>query len=83
VTIDQALENRHTVWVEWETPWPACGPEGNKLTSYCVSRMTVHDAINADRLVAKQRGFPTNAQDKTYLLNFIATHWATLKEGER
>jgi hypothetical protein len=80
MTILEAVENRHTTWVEFVTPWPACGPEGNDLTSYCINRMTVHDAINAGRASAKQRGLSTNGWDRLYLEDFLAAHWASLKQ---
>ena len=76
ISIEQMLEQRHTLKLCWVEPWPACGPEGNDLDACVEHRATVHDCINLSRLSAKGAGRPTAGDDANHLLDFIAIHWA-------
>jgi len=77
-TLEQMLEARLTTELEWCEPWPAVGPEGNTLDAHVKIRATVHDCINMARSVARHHGKPTMGNDREFLLDFIAVHWATV-----
>lgn len=76
LSAEYLLEHRHTQLLCWGEPWPSCGPEGNHLDSFVEMRATVHDCINMERLTAKKLGRSTMGNDKDFLLDFIAVHWA-------
>jgi len=76
MTINEMLEKRHNVKLEWCEPWPACGPEGNDLDAHIILRATIHDCINLQRLVEKAAGRSTMGDDGKHLLEFMAIHWA-------
>ena len=78
--LEDALEERHTTWVMWKEPWPACGPEGNDLSAHVTMKMTVHDAVNVARHRAKSHGVTDLVgNDHDFLLDFMAVHWAELQ----
>ncbi len=77
MTVDEMLEQRHTLKLLWVEPWRACGPEGNEISAHIEIRATVHDCINMCRAAAKERGASTMGNDAEHLLDFIAVHWAT------
>lgn len=79
----EMLEKRHELKLMWCEPWPACGPEGNELSSYVELRATVHDCINMQRLASKQMGCSTMGEDERHLLDYMAIHWATLVEESK
>lgn len=76
MTTEDMLEKRHELFLEWNEPWEACGPEGNKLDSHVVLKATVHDCVNMARLQAKAHNQPTMGNDSEFLRDFIAVHWA-------
>lgn len=76
----EMLERRHELKLVWAEPWPACGPEGNKLTAHIEMRATVHDCINISRAIAKHHGRPTMGNDEQHLLDFMAINWATIED---
>jgi len=81
--LSDLLEARHEAYLEWNEPWPACGPEGNDLDAHVTLRATVHDCINMSRRAAKASGFPTASDDENHLLDFIAVHWVSvIKPGK-
>jgi len=65
-----------TLELEWGDPWPACNPDGVEIDVYVTHRATVHDCINMARLMAKEKGKPTTGNDKEFLFDFMAVHWA-------
>ena len=77
MTTKEMLERRHELKLGWIEPWPACGPEGNDLSSHVEMRATVHDCVNMNRLSYRQKGFSTTGNDEQHLLDFIAVNWAT------
>lgn len=74
--VNALLEARHTKFLQWCEPWPACGPEGNQLDAHIILRATIHDCINMQRLVARSCGRSTMGNDGPHLLDFIAVNWA-------
>ena len=76
MTTTELLQSRHTKFLEWAEPWPACGPQGNELDAHLVLRATVHDCINLQRSVAKATGRETMGNDEGFLLDFMAVNWA-------
>jgi hypothetical protein len=74
----QLLENRHTTFLEWREPWPACGPQGNDLDAHVSVRANVHDCINLQRVSDRSRGDDTIGNDERRLADFITTHWCTV-----
>jgi hypothetical protein len=80
-TLDEMLEQRLTLYLEWHEPHPACGPEGNNLTAPVTLRATVHDCVNIARLRARAAGRPTQGNDADHLANFIAVNFAEPVKG--
>ncbi len=78
--MDLLLSHRHLFWVEWGEPVPCCGPEGNDLTGNQVVRMSIHDAINAQRYIAREEGKDTMGQDAEFLQSFINVHHAHVRK---
>ncbi len=74
--IEDALENRHTLMVEWCEPFPACGPEGNDLDAYITKKASVHDCINMHRYIEKTNGGKTEGRDGDRLAEFMILHSA-------
>ena len=74
------LDSRHRARIVWGEPWPACGPEGNRVDAHVELSVSVHDCINLQRAAAKQAGRPTTGDDKQHLLDFISVHWAQVKD---
>lgn len=81
-TLEQLLEQRHTIMLEWEDPCKACGPEGNPLDAHVTHRASVHDCVNMMREVARRVGRATRGQDLDFLTDFLAMHWAEVKTNE-
>lgn len=81
-SLEELLEGRHELMLQWCEPWPACGPEGNDLDAHIILRATIHDCINLQRRVAKAAGRPTMGDDGNHLLDFIAIHWARVVKDE-
>lgn len=76
MSIDELLENRHTTYLKWAEPWPACGPEGNELDAHVEMRATVHDCINLMRISYKEKDLPIMGNDGDLLYGFMTVHWA-------
>ena len=74
----QMLECRHRLYLEWDTPLPTCGPEGNELVGHTTTRATVHDCVNMARRAAIEaaKGRPVKEDDMSLLADFMAVHWA-------
>jgi hypothetical protein len=81
--IQKLLESRHTTMLEWKEPWPACGPEGNKLDAHITLRASVHDCINLQRAADQQAGRTTEGKDLERLEDFILVHWADIVQSEK
>lgn len=77
MTADEMLEQRHSLKLIWAEPWQARGPDGAELSAHLELRATVHDCINMQRAAAKPSGLTESSDDETYLLDFMAVHWAT------
>ena len=78
MVLDAVIETRLEIELEWCEPWPSTGPEGNALDAHVKLRATVHDCVNMARHIAKAHGESTMGNDKDFLLDFIAVHWAEL-----
>lgn len=78
MNVTDLLESRHTTFLSWHEPWPACGPEGNELDAHVELRATVHDCINMQRAWEKSKDFPTDGDDGRRLEDFMAVNWAVV-----
>ena len=76
--IEKLLGERHTAMLMWYEPWPARGPEGNRLDAHIQLSATVHDCINLQREYDIMSGRPTGGDDARRLQDFISVHWATV-----
>lgn len=81
--ISALLESRHETMLQWCEPRPACGPDGGELHANVTIRAIVHDCINMQRLATKAAGRPTEGNDASHLLDFMAVHWAKVCRPRR
>ena len=76
IAIEQILENRLTLMVEWVDAHPSCGPEGNYIDACITKRASVHDCINMHRYIEKINGGKTEGRDGERLAEFMDLHYA-------
>ena len=76
MTLQEMVDNKHTVKLHWSEPWTATDQQGNEFTAVVELHATVSDCIGIARTCAKSRGRPTGRPEVTYLDDFIVTHWA-------
>lgn len=74
------LESRHETWLEWYEPWPALGPQDNKIDAHITLSATVHDCINLQRVKWHDHGSEHISRNKDLLAEFIAVNWAKIIE---
>ena len=72
------LEARHEARLEWHEPWPALGPQDNKIDAHITLSATVHDCVNLQRVKWHDHGTEHMLRDKDLLAEFIAINWATI-----
>lgn len=72
------VDQQHEIMLEWQEPWPACGPDGEEVDANIALRATVHDCINIKRRYLKQAGNSLYKDDMACLLEFIIVNWAYL-----
>lgn len=78
MTIEQMLEQRHSLKLVWNEPHRACGPEGNRLDAHVELRATVHDCINLQRELVRNLQGETMGNDDQHLLDFMANNFAQI-----
>jgi len=81
MTIDEALENRHKVFVIYDTPWPYLTADGKEEHAHMEYRTTVHEAIGIQRYIntdvyMKQNREPIGMSDKELLMDYVVVNWA-------
>lgn len=79
----ELLEDRHEAILEWQEPWPACGPDGNDVEAYITIRASVNDCINLRRKSVKAAGGSTMGNDLSHLADFISNNWARVVERDK
>jgi hypothetical protein len=79
-TVKQLLEDRHRYWLEWSEPWPALGPQDNKIDAHITLSATVNDCVNLQRVKWHDHGSEHLGRDSDLLDEFIAINWTTVIE---
>ena len=80
MTINEMLEKRHEVYLEWHEPRPGISSDGNEVHANVTLSATVHDCINMSRAVFKHNNLKINREDIIYLLDFFDLHYPKAKE---
>lgn len=75
-TVEEMLENRHTVYLEWVDPWPGLNHEKEEVTTCVLHKATVQDCLAIARQSAISQGHPIPEDEVDILLDFIAVMWA-------
>ena len=73
--VDQMLEQRYSLYLEWADPWEALDAELGAFTACVSHRATVHHCIGIARHYIASKGHP-QPSDEDALLEFIAIMWA-------
>ena len=76
MTIEEMLENKDTVRLEWGEPWRALTADGKIKDSHVTMQVTVADCINISRAVTLDGMPDLKPTEKDLLLDFMAVHWA-------
>lgn len=80
MTTADLLESRHTTFLSWHEPWPACDADGKEFSASVEHRATVFDCIGTMRAVFKAKDGRVHVTDEQLLNNFMALHWATVAQ---
>jgi hypothetical protein len=70
--VQQMLDQRHTLFLEWPEPWPGISPEEEGVTCFVSSRATVADCLDIARYLAVCADRKIPSDEKNLLLDFIA-----------
>ena len=60
MTLEEMVDNKHTVKLRWSEPWTATDQQGNEFTAVVELHATVSDCIGMARAYAKSCGRPTD-----------------------
>jgi len=81
-TIEQLLEKKNSISLEWVEPWSASRADGEIYFPRVRLTALVEDCINMQRKRSIDSGHKKTESDKDQLLDFIAIHWAVESETE-
>lgn len=70
------LADRHNRYLQWEEPYQAMGPNGERLDAHMRLTTTVHDCIGIWRKHWDNMGIPYKDADEEILAEFVTVNWA-------
>jgi hypothetical protein len=84
-TPENILQNRHLWRFRYFEPWPAIDEQGNELDAWATIELSIHHAINMERVAWAEKGHDHVGRDEDLMLDFMAVHCAVVvdKAGEQ
>jgi stalled ribosome rescue protein Dom34 len=77
-TPETILRNRHNWRFRYFEPWPAIDEQGNELNAHVTIELSIHDAINMERVAWAAKGLDHVGRDEDLMLDFMAVHCAVV-----
>ena len=77
-TPETILQNRQRWRLKYFEPWPAIDGDGNETTAYVIILLSIHDAINLERLRWVGKGVIHKGMDRELLLDAMSRNLAVV-----
>lgn len=77
-TPETILKNRHLWRLKYFDLWAAIDEDGKEVSVYATVLLSIHDAINLERLRWVSKGVAHKGMDRELMLDFVAVHGAVV-----